>query len=80
MRCSGNVFADFGDADAETNKMKADIAVEIILTLNKRGLTARAGAKVAKVDANIQRIRNADFVPIHHRPPCADCLPPWPLG
>lgn len=36
MRRSGNIFADFGDADAETKKMKADIAAEIILTLNKR--------------------------------------------
>ena len=62
MRGSGNVFADFGDADAEAKKMKADIAAEIIATLNKRGLSARAGAKVAKVDAaDIQRIRNADL-------------------
>ena len=62
MRGSGNIFADFGDADAETKKMKADIAAEIIITLNKRGLTARAGAKAAKVDAaDIQRIRNADL-------------------
>ncbi|MBM3609430.1 MAG: XRE family transcriptional regulator [Alphaproteobacteria bacterium] len=62
MRGSGNIFADFGDADAETKKMKADIAAEIIITLDKRGLTARAGAKVAKVDAaDIQRIRNADL-------------------
>jgi hypothetical protein len=36
MRGSGNVCADFGDADAEAKKMKADIAVEIIATLNKR--------------------------------------------
>jgi predicted XRE-type DNA-binding protein len=62
MRGSGNVFADFGDGDAEAKKMKADIAAEIIATLNKRGLTARAGAKLAKVDAaDIQRIRNADL-------------------
>ena len=62
MRGSGNIFADFGDADAETKKMKADIAAEIIITLNNRKLTARAGAKLAKVDAaDIQRIRNADL-------------------
>ena len=62
IRGSDNVFADFGDGDAEAKKMKAEIAVEIIATLNKRGLTARAGAKVAKVDAaDIQRIRNADL-------------------
>lgn len=62
MRGSGNIFADFGDADADAKKMKADIAAEIIATLNVRGLTARAGAKLAKVDAaDIQRIRNADL-------------------
>lgn len=62
IRGSGNIFADFGDADAETKKMKADIAAEIIITLDRRKLTARAGAKIAKVDAaDIQRIRNADL-------------------
>jgi predicted XRE-type DNA-binding protein len=62
MRGSGNVFADFGDPDAEAKKMKVMIAAEIIATLNKRGLTARAGAMLAKVDAaDIQRIRNADL-------------------
>ena len=62
VRGSGNIFADFGDADAETKKMKADIAAEIIATLNHRGLTARAGAKLARADAaDIQRIRNADL-------------------
>lgn len=62
MHGSGNVFADFGDADAGPKKMKALIAAEIIATLNARGLSARAGAKVAHVDAaDIQRIRNADL-------------------
>ncbi len=62
MRGSDNVFADFDDADAEAKKMKAGIAAEIIATLNKRGLMARAGAKAARVDAaDIQRIRNADL-------------------
>jgi predicted XRE-type DNA-binding protein len=62
MRGSGNVFADLGDADADARKMKAVIAAEIIATLNARGLSAREGAKVAKVDAaDIQRIRNADL-------------------
>jgi predicted XRE-type DNA-binding protein len=62
MRGTGNVFADFGDADAEAKKMKATIAAEIIATLNKRELSARAGAKLAKIDAaDIQRIRNADL-------------------
>lgn len=62
MRGTGNVFADFGDADAEAKRMKASIAAEIIATLNERRLTARAAAKVARVDAaDIQRIRNADL-------------------
>jgi predicted XRE-type DNA-binding protein len=62
VRGRGNVFADFGDADAEAKKMKAVIAAEIIATLSARGLSAREGAKVAKVDAaDIQRIRNADL-------------------
>ncbi len=59
---SGNVFADFGDADADTKKMKAQVAAEIIGTLNRRKLTVRAAAKVADCDpADIQRIRNADL-------------------
>jgi predicted XRE-type DNA-binding protein len=62
MTGSGNVFADLGDADAETKKMKAQVAAEIIGTLNKRELTARAAAKLAECDpADIQRIRNADL-------------------
>lgn len=62
VRGSGNVFADFGDADAETKKFKAIIAAEIIATLDMRGLSVRAGAELAKVDPrDIQRIRNADL-------------------
>jgi predicted XRE-type DNA-binding protein len=42
--------------------MKAMLAADIIATLNQRGLTVRAGAKAAQVDAaDIQRIRNADL-------------------
>jgi predicted XRE-type DNA-binding protein len=38
------------------------MAADIINTLNERGLSVRAGAKVAQVDpADIQRIRNADL-------------------
>jgi len=62
VRGGGNVFADLGDCDAEAKKMKAMLAADIIATLDKRGLTARAGAKAARVDAaDIQRIRNADL-------------------
>jgi predicted XRE-type DNA-binding protein len=59
---SGNIFADFGDPDAETKLLKVQMAADIINTLNERGLSVRAGAKVAQVDpADIQRIRNADL-------------------
>lgn len=62
VRGSGNVFADFGGADAEAKQLKAQIAADIIQTLDRRGLSARAGAKAASVDAaDIQRIRNADL-------------------
>jgi predicted XRE-type DNA-binding protein len=62
MRGTGNVFADFGDADAEAKQLKARIAADIIATLNTRKLTAREGGKLAGLDgADIQRIRNADL-------------------
>src|SRR5262249_57415029 len=62
IRGSGNIFADFGDPDAETKQLKAQMAADIIRTLDKRSLTVRAGAKLAHVDpADIQRIRNADL-------------------
>jgi hypothetical protein len=60
IRGSGNVFSDFGDADAETRQLKAQMAADI--TLEARGLSVRAGAKVAQVDpSDVQRIRNADL-------------------
>ena len=62
VRGSGNVFADFGDLDADAKKMKAMIAAEIIAALNQRRLSVREGAKVAKLDAaDLQRIRNGDL-------------------
>ena len=62
IRGSGNVFADFGDPDADTKQMKAIVAAEIIGVLNRRGLSVRAAAKESQCDpADIQRIRNADL-------------------
>lgn len=62
VRGSGNIFADFGDPDAQTKQLKAQMAADIIRTLDKHGLTVRAGAKLAHVDpADIQRIRSADL-------------------
>jgi predicted XRE-type DNA-binding protein len=62
VRGSGNVLADLGDPDAETRQLKAQLAAEIITTLDRLGLTVRAAATLTKVDpADIQRIRNADL-------------------
>ena len=38
---SGNIFADFGDPDAETKLLKAQTAADIINALNERGLSVR---------------------------------------
>jgi predicted XRE-type DNA-binding protein len=62
VRGSGNIFADFGDPDAEAKQLKAQMAADIIRTLDARGLSVRGGAKMAQIDpADIQRIRNADL-------------------
>ena len=62
MRGSGNVFADLGDANAAAKQLKAQLAAEIIGTLDMRRLSVRQASKIALVDpADIQRIRNADL-------------------
>jgi predicted XRE-type DNA-binding protein len=62
VRGSGNVYADLGDPDADTKLMKAQLAAEIIATLDRRKLTARGGEKLTGVTAaDLSRIRNADL-------------------
>lgn len=62
VRGSGNVFADFGDPDAEAKHMKAVLAAKIINSLDERGLSARAAAKLAGIaEADISRVRNASL-------------------
>lgn len=62
MRGGGNVFRDLGFADADTEQMKAELAAEIIRTLNKNKLTNVAASKLSGVaEADISRIRNADL-------------------
>ena len=57
-----NVFADFGDADAEAKRLKSKIAADIIATLNARKLSVREAGRLAAIDAaDVQRIRNADL-------------------
>ena len=58
---SSNIFADFGDPDAERQLIKARLTGAIIMAMDKQKLTLRKGAKIAGVDASdLQRIRNAD--------------------
>lgn len=62
VRGTENVFADFGDADAETKRLKAKIAADIVATLNARKLSVREAGRLAGMDgADVQRIRNADL-------------------
>ncbi|MET3613789.1 putative XRE-type DNA-binding protein [Rhizobium aquaticum] len=62
VRGSDNVFADLGFADAETRQMKAQLAAEIIIALDRRKLTVReAGELTGIAAADISRIRNADL-------------------
>lgn len=62
VRGSGNIFADFGDPDAETKHMKAVLATKIIGVLDEKGLSARAAAQLAGVaEADISRVRNASL-------------------
>jgi predicted XRE-type DNA-binding protein len=62
VRGDGNVFADLGDANAATKHLKAQLAAQIIGTLNSKALTVRAAGKLTGMDpADIQRIRSADL-------------------
>jgi predicted XRE-type DNA-binding protein len=59
---SGNVFRDYGDADADVLQMKAILAAEIIKMLDREGLTVRAAhARTGIAAADFSRIRNADL-------------------
>ena len=62
VRGSGNIYADFGDPDADTKLMKAQLATEIIAVLDRRRLTVREGEKLTGVAAaDLSRIRGADL-------------------
>lgn len=55
---SGNVFADFGDPNAEAEQLKALLAAQVIRVLNERGLTVRAAAELTgTAAADFSRIR-----------------------
>jgi len=62
IRGSGNVFRDFGVADADVKQLKAILAAEIIKALDRERLTVRkAHAHTGFAAADFSRIRNADL-------------------
>ena len=57
---SGNVFADFGDQNAEAEQLKSILAAQIIRVLNERGLTVRAAEDLTgTAAADFSRVRRA---------------------
>jgi predicted XRE-type DNA-binding protein len=62
VRGSGNVYRDFGDANADVNQLKGILAAAIIQALEKQGLSVRkAEAQTGFAAADFSRIRNADL-------------------
>jgi predicted XRE-type DNA-binding protein len=60
VRGSGNVFRDFGRANADLEQARAILAGKIIGILDERKLTVRAAEKLTRVAASeFSRIRNA---------------------
>ncbi|MDZ7873490.1 MAG: XRE family transcriptional regulator [Rhizobium sp.] len=51
VRGSGNIFADFGDPEAETKLLKARLAAEIIGVLDERKITVREAERMTGVAA-----------------------------
>lgn len=62
IRGSGNVYRDFGDANADVMQLKAILAAAIIKMLDKQSLSVRgAHAHTGIAAADFSRIRNADL-------------------
>lgn len=62
IRGSGNIYRDFNMPDADVRQLKAILAVEIIKTLDKKGLSVRKAQGLTGIDAgDFSRVRNADF-------------------
>ena len=60
IRGSGNVFRDFGRANADLKQARAIIAAEIIRALDARGLSTREAEKLTGVShSEFSRIRKA---------------------
>ena len=59
---SGNVFRDFGYANADVEQLKAILATEIAMIMDREKLTVRtAHARTGIAAADFSRIRNGDL-------------------
>jgi predicted XRE-type DNA-binding protein len=60
VRGSGNVFRDFGRADAEAQQLKATLAAQILRVLDGRALSVRGAQGLTGIAAaDFSRIRRA---------------------
>ncbi|HEX4111122.1 MAG TPA: helix-turn-helix transcriptional regulator [Stellaceae bacterium] len=60
IRGSGNVFRDFGDADADLEQLRAILAARILRVLDDRKLTVRKAEEITSIAAaDFSRIRRA---------------------
>ncbi len=60
VRGSGNVFSDFGYANADAEHLKATLAAEIISVLDDKDLTVRKAEAITGIAAaDFSRIRQA---------------------
>jgi predicted XRE-type DNA-binding protein len=59
VRGSGNLFRDFGNANADAEQLKAVLAAQVIKILDTRMLTVREASRITGIAAaDFSRIRN----------------------
>ena len=67
-RGKGNVFRDFGYADADAQHLKAVLAAQIIKVLDVRKMTVRKAEDATGIAAaDFSRIRTAKLESLYHR-------------
>ena len=60
VRGSGNIFRDFGDANADLEQLRAILAARIIRVLDERRLTVRKAQQITGIAAaDFSRLRRA---------------------
>lgn len=62
VRGSGNVFRDFGRANADLEQLRSILAARIIVVLDERGLSVRKAQEITGIAAaDFSRIRRANL-------------------